>query len=101
MTKTPTHNGACDHLVNNLKSLIQGAESCLSSTGEDLKAAKETFERTLSSAKDEIIRYQDVVVGKTKQSAIATDEYVHENPWRSIAIGASVGLLVGVVLGRR
>ena len=46
-------------------------------------------------------RYQEVVVEKTKEAAKATDEFVHENPWRSIAIGAGVGLLLGLAISRR
>jgi ElaB/YqjD/DUF883 family membrane-anchored ribosome-binding protein len=104
MEKIPTQTGARDQLMNDLKSVIQDAETWLRSsslTGEDLKAAKEKFERTLVSAKDDLLRYQDVVVEKTKEAAKATDEYVHENPWRAIAIGAGVGLLLGVAISRR
>jgi ElaB/YqjD/DUF883 family membrane-anchored ribosome-binding protein len=104
MEKIPTQTGARDQLMNDLKSVIQDAETWLRSsslTGEDLKAAKEKFERTLVSAKDDLLRYQEVVVEKTKEAAKATDEYVHENPWRAIAIGAGVGLLLGVAISRR
>ena len=104
MAKIPTQTGTRDQLMNDLKTVIQDAESWLrnsSLTGEDLKAAKEKFERTLSSAKADLLHYQDVVVEKTKEAAKATDEYVHENPWRSVAIGAGIGLLVGVAIARR
>ena len=104
MEKIPTQTGARDQLMNDLKSVIQDAESWLrnsSLTGEDLKAAKEKFERTLVTAKADLIHYQEVVVEKTKEAAKATDEYVHENPWRSIAIGAGIGLLLGVAISRR
>jgi ElaB/YqjD/DUF883 family membrane-anchored ribosome-binding protein len=30
-----------------------------------------------------------------------TDEYVHENPWQAIGIGAAIGFLVGLVVSRR
>lgn len=104
MEKIPTQTGARDQLMNDLKSVIQDAESWLrnsSLTGDDLKAAKEKFERTLVSAKADLVHYQEVMVEKTKEAAKATDEYVHENPWRSIAIGAGVGLLLGVAITRR
>ena len=104
MEKIPTQTGARDQLMNDLKTVIQDAESWLRSsnlTGEDLKAAKEKFERTIAGAKDDLMRYQEVVVEKTREAAKATDEYVHENPWRSIAIGAGVGLLLGVAISRR
>jgi ElaB/YqjD/DUF883 family membrane-anchored ribosome-binding protein len=104
MEKIPTQTGARDQLMNDLKSVIQDAESWLrnsSLTGDDLKAAREKFERTLVSAKADLLHYQEVVVEKTKEAAKATDEYVHENPWRSIAIGAGIGLLLGVAISRR
>jgi ElaB/YqjD/DUF883 family membrane-anchored ribosome-binding protein len=104
MAKIPTQTGTRDQLMNDLKTVIQDAESWLrnsSLTGDDLKAAKEKFERTLVSAKADLLHYQEVVVEKTKEAAKATDEYVHENPWRSIAIGAGVGLLLGVAIARR
>jgi len=41
------------------------------------------------------------VVDKAKVAAKATDEYVHDNPWKSIGIAAGVGLLVGAIIGRR
>jgi ElaB/YqjD/DUF883 family membrane-anchored ribosome-binding protein len=104
MEKIPTQTGARDQLMNDLKSVIQDAESWLrnsSLSGEDLKAAKEKFERTIAGAKADLVHYQEVVVEKTKEAAKATDEYVHENPWRSIAIGAGIGLLLGVAISRR
>lgn len=105
MEKIPTQTGTRDQLMNDLKSVISDAEGWLRSgtalTGEDLKAAKEKFERTLINAKDDLMRYQDAVVEKTKEAAKATDEYVHDNPWKSIAIGAGIGLLLGVAISRR
>lgn len=104
MEKIPTQTGARDQLMSDLKTVIQEAEGWLrnsSLTGEDLKAAKEKFERTIAGAKDDLVHYQEMVVEKTKEAAKATDEYVHENPWRAIAIGAGVGLLLGVAITRR
>ena len=41
------------------------------------------------------------IVQKGKLAARATDEYVHENPWRAVGIGAGVGLIIGLLIGRR
>jgi len=40
-------------------------------------------------------------VAKTRAAAKATDAYVHESPWTAVGIAAGVGLLVGVLIGRR
>ena len=101
----PTKPGARDQLMSDLKSVIQDAESWLSKgsqmTGEELAAARAKFERTISSAKADLIRLEEAVVEKTKEAAKATDEYVHENPWKSVAIGATAGLLLGVLISRK
>lgn len=36
-----------------------------------------------------------------KKMAASADGYVKENPWRMIAVAAGVGILSGVILGRR
>ena len=73
--------------------MIQDAEAWLRNgsqlTGEELQAAKAKFERTLISAKDDLIRLEEAVVEKTKEAAKATDEYVQENPWKAVGIGAA------------
>jgi ElaB/YqjD/DUF883 family membrane-anchored ribosome-binding protein len=38
---------------------------------------------------------------KSRELARTADVYVKDNPWRTVAVAASVGLLVGVLLGRK
>jgi ElaB/YqjD/DUF883 family membrane-anchored ribosome-binding protein len=101
----PTKPGARDQLLSDLKSVIQDAETWLRNgsqlTGEELQAAKAKFERTLTSAKADLIRLEETVVAKTKEAAKATDDYVQENPWKAVGIGATVGLLVGLLISRK
>ena len=105
MQSIPTKTGARDQLMNDLKTVIQDAEAWLRHgghlTGEEFQAAKAKFEQTLSSAKTDLLHLQETVVDGTREAAKATDDYVHENPWKSICIGASVGLLVGFIIARR
>ena len=104
MEKIPTQSSARDQLMRDLKNVISDAESWLRGsnlTGEDLKAAKAKFERTLVGAKDSVIRMEEAVVEKTKATAKATDVYVTENPWKAIGISAAVGVLVGALISRR
>ena len=101
----PTKTGAREQLMSDLKSVISDAEQWLRNgsqmTGEELAAAKAKFERTLVSAKADLIRLEEAVVERTKVAAKATDEYVHENPWKAVGIGAAVGLALGVLIARR
>jgi ElaB/YqjD/DUF883 family membrane-anchored ribosome-binding protein len=101
----PTKTSARDQLMNDLKSVITDAEAWLRHgghlTGEEFQAAKARFEQTLSSAKADLMRLEQAVVEKTKEAAKATDDFVQENPWKAVGIGAAVGLVVGVLIARR
>lgn len=103
--KIPTQSGARDQLLSDLKTVIQDAESWLRNsgtlTGEEFKAAKAKVERTLVKAKDDILRSQEAVVEKTKVAARATDEFVTDNPWKAVGIGAAVGVVIGLLIARK
>lgn len=101
----PTKSGARDQLMNDLKSVIQDAEAWLRHggqlTGEEFQAAKAKFERTLHNAKDDLVRMEETVVERTREAAKATDEYVKENPWKAVGVGAAIGLVVGMLISRK
>ena len=105
MEPIPTKTGARDQLMNDLKSVIQDAEAWLRNggqlTGDELKAAKAKFEQTLLNAKNDLIRLEETVVEKTKEAAKATDDYVKENPWKSVGLGAAVGVVIGMLIARK
>lgn len=105
MEPIPTKTGARDQLMNDLKSVIQDAEAWLRNggqlTGEELKAAKAKFEQTLANAKNDLVRLEETVVEKTKEAAKATDDYVKENPWKSVGLGAAVGVVIGMLIARK
>ncbi len=101
----PTKTGARDQLMSDLKTVIQDAESWLRNgsqmTGEELANARAKFERTLSSAKADLMRLEETVVQRTKDAAKATDEFVTENPWKAVGVGAAAGILIGMLIARR
>jgi len=103
--KIPTQSGTRDQLLSELKSFVQDAESWLRNsgqlTGDELKAAKAKFERTIVKTKDDIIRLEEAAVEKAKIAYKATDEYVQENPWKAVGVGAAVGVVIGLLLGRK
>jgi len=46
-------------------------------------------------------QYQDQALVKGKELAHTADVYVKDNPWRTVAVAAGVGLLAGVLLSRK
>ena len=94
-----------DKLVQDFKIVVADAEELLKATanqaGEKVAAARERIQDSLHQAKVMLAEAEDVIVQKGKLAARATDEYVHENPWRAVGIGAGVGLIIGLLIGRR
>jgi ElaB/YqjD/DUF883 family membrane-anchored ribosome-binding protein len=94
-----------DKLVQDLKIVISDAEELLRATasqaGEKVSAARERVQDSLHRAKIKIAEAEDILVDKGKQAARVTDEYVHEHPWRAVGVAAGIGLIVGLLIGRR
>ena len=94
-----------DKLVQDFKIVVADAEELLKATasqaGEKVAAARERVQDSLHQAKVKLAEAEDVLIQKGKQAARVTDEYVHDNPWRAVGIGAGVGLIIGLLIGRR
>ena len=85
-----------EQLVRDFKVLVADAEALLKATagqsGETLAAMR---------AKVEMTEAEQAALVKAKAAAEATDTYVHENPWQAVGIAAGVGLVIGLLIGRR
>ena len=67
--------------------------------GDKANALRTKVEKNLNAAKARLRGLEDAVMEKTKATARATDEYVHENPWQTVGIAAGLGAVLGVVIG--
>ena len=70
-------------------------------SGDKLQDLREKLRTKLRFAKDRLVDAQQVVTDRAKAVARATDDYVHENPWKSIAAAAAVGFIIGLLVNRR
>lgn len=93
-----------DKLLQDLRSVVSGAEELLrataSQTGEKVSAARERIEENLADAKERLVIAERALREKTKEAATATDEYVRDNPWQAVGIAAGVGMLIGMLISR-
>jgi ElaB/YqjD/DUF883 family membrane-anchored ribosome-binding protein len=91
-------------LATDLKTLVTDAEDYLRASvgqaGQSYAAARSNLEQSLAAAKAQMADVQRALGEKTRAAARATDTYVHDRPWESIALGASVGLLLGLLARR-
>jgi ElaB/YqjD/DUF883 family membrane-anchored ribosome-binding protein len=94
-----------NQLIKEFKAVVTDAEALLLATantgGAQLAEVRAKAEQSLRIAKDKLADAQDIVVSGAKDAAKATDTYVHEKPWQSIGFAASLGVVVGLLIGRR
>jgi len=67
--------------------------------GDKADALRTKLERNLNTAKDRLRSMEDAVMEKTKATARATNEYVHENQWQTVGITAGLSAVLGVAIG--
>lgn len=111
-TNPRASNGAGTNINANLntvqtdvKTLVRDAQALLTAaaalTGEKAEEMRARGMHLLDVALGKASQVQGQVLIKSKEMAHNADAYVKVNPWRTIAAAAGVGLLVGVILGRR
>lgn len=97
--------GQKDKLMSDLRVVISDAEELLRMTageaGEGVADLRGRIQARMNQAKADLVHLQEVAVAKARAAGHATDEFVHENPWKSIGFAASVGLVVGLLISRR
>jgi ElaB/YqjD/DUF883 family membrane-anchored ribosome-binding protein len=62
---------------------------------------RDRVQASLARARAGLADAQDAAISRAKAAGRAADDYVHDNPWRSIGIAAGFGLLIGLLIGRR
>ena len=92
-------------ISNEFKSFLSDVEDLVKETttltGEDLTRAKAKLSARIVAAKESVTAAGAAISESARNAATATNEYVHDQPWKSISIGAGFGLLLGFVLSRR
>lgn len=104
-TQSATTDVTKEKLVADLKIVVADAEELLRATaaqaGEKVSAARERIQTSLAAAKVKLTEAERALLEKTKEAAKATDEFVHEHPWKAVGIAAGAGLLIGILISRR
>lgn len=94
-----------EQLIADFKVVVADAEALIKATanqgGEAVAALRSRAEDSLAAAKEKMADAQDALLEKSKAAARATDDYVHDNPWRAVGVAAGVGLVIGLLIGRR
>jgi ElaB/YqjD/DUF883 family membrane-anchored ribosome-binding protein len=96
---------AFDDLVDEFRALVDAMDNVFSAAAGDstekLADLKGQAEATLRKARARLGDVEKSAVAKARKIASDSDDYVHENPWTAIGLGAGIGLLIGILIGRK
>jgi ElaB/YqjD/DUF883 family membrane-anchored ribosome-binding protein len=88
-----------------MKALVKDAQALLTAaaslTGNKADELRERGMQMLDVALGKAGKVQDQALVRGKELAHTADVYVKDNPWRTVAVAAGIGLLAGVLLGRK
>lgn len=94
-----------DKLVADFRLVVADAEELLRLTanqaGDKASELRARVQDHLITAKQKLGDAELAVRDNAKAVARATDDYVRDNPWRAVGVAAGVGLVIGLLIGRR
>jgi ElaB/YqjD/DUF883 family membrane-anchored ribosome-binding protein len=94
-----------DKLMADLRVVVSDAEELLRLTADDVGEAslglRDRLKERLQHSRASLLDLQASATDRAKEAGRAADDYVHDHPWKSVAVGACVGLVVGMLIGRR
>lgn len=92
-------------LVQDLKAVVNDTEDILRATagqaGDEIGALHANLTAKLAEAKARLMEMEQAMMQKARQAAVATDDYVHDNPWQSVIISGGIGFLIGFLISSR
>lgn len=94
-----------EKLISDFKVVVADAEELLRATanqaGDKAVELRSKIQGRLADAKVRLADAEAAVVDKAKLVGRAADDYVNDNPWRSVGVAAGIGFIVGLLIGRR
>jgi ElaB/YqjD/DUF883 family membrane-anchored ribosome-binding protein len=96
MERTATQTAA---LAEELRNVMRQAEKLVIALSEDKDAAlielRERMNVALSEGKQRLAAFEDQARLLKDAAGRAADQFVRENPWTAVGVGAAIGLILG------
>jgi ElaB/YqjD/DUF883 family membrane-anchored ribosome-binding protein len=94
-----------EQLIADLKQVMTSAEQFVSAnasqSAERIVQARERMEATLREVRAKLDDAQEAVVDRARAAAESTETSIRENPWTAVGVAGGVGLLLGLLIGRK
>lgn len=102
---TTSAKTAQEILMADFQTLVRDTEKLLADSanlaGDQADELRGQINQSLLRARDSLQQTQETVRVRGEAALGTAEEYVRENPWQAIGIAAGVGLVVGLLAGRR
>jgi ElaB/YqjD/DUF883 family membrane-anchored ribosome-binding protein len=86
-------------LADELRNVVRQAEKLILAIGEDREEAltevRERLSAAVGEAKKRLSDFEEQARRFKDNAGAAVDEFVQENPWAVVGIGAALGLILG------
>ncbi len=96
---------ARERMLTDLQNLTRDAEGLLNATAGDVseqaKEARTRFAAALERAKTSCVRMQEQTVATAKAAVKKADVVIRGHPYESIGLALGVGVLLGLLIGRK
>jgi ElaB/YqjD/DUF883 family membrane-anchored ribosome-binding protein len=94
-----------EKLVKDLSNVVTDTEDLLKATaaqtGERIDVIRRRAEESMRAARARIDETGRLVADRAGEVARSVDAQVRGNPWAAIGISAGIGLIIGILIGRR
>lgn len=91
-----------DEVLNELRALLAEAEKVLAEAKtEDRGDQAEDIRRRFEAAQERLTNLVDEARRKVTDGLKSADETIREHPYQAVAIALGLGMLLGILLGRR
>jgi ElaB/YqjD/DUF883 family membrane-anchored ribosome-binding protein len=84
--------------LNDVEAMLQQAATASGAQAQELRQRAESALRATQAKLREI---QAAAKETAKAAAKSSNDWVHANPWTAVGIAAGVGVVVGLLIGRR
>ena len=92
-------------LMTDFQSVMADIDSLISATATktegEATVLRDRIRDKLDTAKEHIVDVQREAVEHARKAAAIADDYVQDHPWQAVGVAAAVGVMVGVLIGRR
>jgi ElaB/YqjD/DUF883 family membrane-anchored ribosome-binding protein len=92
-------------LMEDLRAVVADAEALMTATANDAsdraKDARHKASESVEKARARLEQLESELKARAKAAADEATGYVRDNPWQALGVAAAIGVVIGVLLGRR